>query len=112
MARAAIAGRHARGAPQVRHACEAGLVRRSRRRRRAGLDGRHDVGSTQRRRRRAREEVPHPGRGTMIRWLALLLICAPLAQAHEMTMAELELREVQHGDFLWQWTASGSVPAE
>ena len=49
----------------------------------------------------------------MKRWLALLVVClAPLAQAHEMSMAELDLREVRHGDFLWQWGASGSVPVE
>jgi hydrogenase/urease accessory protein HupE len=48
----------------------------------------------------------------MKRWLVLLaLVLAPLAQAHEMTMAEMELREVRRGDFLWQWTASGNVPA-
>jgi hydrogenase/urease accessory protein HupE len=47
----------------------------------------------------------------MIRWLVLLIAFAPLAHAHEMTMAEMELREVRSGDFLWQWTASGTVPA-
>lgn len=49
----------------------------------------------------------------MKRWLALLLVVlAPLAQAHEMSMAEMELREMRRGDFLWQWTASGNQPAE
>jgi hydrogenase/urease accessory protein HupE len=48
----------------------------------------------------------------MKRWLALLLLFAPLAPAHEMSMAEMELREVRHGDFLWQWTASGNLPVE
>jgi len=48
----------------------------------------------------------------MKRWFVLLfLVAAPLAHSHEMTMAEMELREVARGDFLWQWTASGSVPA-
>jgi hydrogenase/urease accessory protein HupE len=49
------------------------------------------------------------------RWLALLLwsgFWASLAQAHEMSMAEMELREMRRGDFLWQWTASGNVPVE
>ena len=35
-------------------------------------------------------------------WLALA--GASLA-AHEMSMAEMELREISHGEFLWQWTA-------
>ena len=49
----------------------------------------------------------------MTRWLAaLLVLLAPLAQAHEMSMAEMELREMRRGDFLWEWTASGNVPAE
>jgi hydrogenase/urease accessory protein HupE len=44
--------------------------------------------------------------------LALLLglFLVPV-QAHELTMAEIEVREVGAGDFLWQWTASGNVPA-
>jgi hydrogenase/urease accessory protein HupE len=37
-------------------------------------------------------------------WLALLF-AAP-ARAHEMTMAEMELRETAAGEFLWQWSAS------
>jgi hydrogenase/urease accessory protein HupE len=36
---------------------------------------------------------------------ALLLLPA-LASAHEMSIAEMELREVSRGDFLWQWTAT------
>jgi hydrogenase/urease accessory protein HupE len=40
------------------------------------------------------------------RWLLLVLaLLAGSAAAHEMTMAEMELREVAHGEFLWQWTA-------
>lgn len=39
-------------------------------------------------------------------WLAL---CAALAvwpaQAHEISMAEMQLREVSRGEFVWQWTA-------
>ena len=35
---------------------------------------------------------------------ALLLAAAP-ARAHEMTMAEMEVRETAPGDFFWQWSA-------
>jgi hydrogenase/urease accessory protein HupE len=35
---------------------------------------------------------------------ALLLASAP-ARAHEMTMAEMEVRETAPGDFFWQWSA-------
>lgn len=41
----------------------------------------------------------------------LLMLAAPAARAHEMTIAEMELREVAAGEFLWQWTASGAKPA-
>jgi hydrogenase/urease accessory protein HupE len=47
----------------------------------------------------------------MSRW-RLLLALLPLlafmpspAPAHEMSMAEMEVRETSPGDFLWQWTA-------
>jgi HupE / UreJ protein len=43
--------------------------------------------------------------------LALLTLHALPAAAHEMSMAEMELRETRPGEFLWQWTASGSKPA-
>jgi len=36
--------------------------------------------------------------------MAQLLASAP-AHAHEMTMAEMELRETAPGDFFWQWSA-------
>jgi hydrogenase/urease accessory protein HupE len=39
--------------------------------------------------------------------LATLVMALPaLAGAHEMTMAEFDVREVARGDFLWQWSAS------
>jgi hypothetical protein len=38
---------------------------------------------------------------------ALLAVAAPSA-AHEMSMAEMELRETAPGLFLWQWTSSGN----
>ncbi|MEO8018252.1 MAG: HupE/UreJ family protein [Pseudomonadota bacterium] len=48
----------------------------------------------------------------MKRALALLLFvfAGNLAAAHEMTMAEMELREARPGEFLWQWTVSGNKP--
>lgn len=43
-------------------------------------------------------------------WVALLLLLAvawPLpARAHELSMAEMELRETAPGEFLWQWSAA------
>ena len=42
--------------------------------------------------------------------LAALALLSSSAFAHEMTMAEMELRESAPGEFLWQWTASGNVP--
>ena len=40
------------------------------------------------------------------RWLLVLLAWLPLAAAaHEMSMAEMELRETARGDFTWQWMA-------
>jgi hypothetical protein len=39
-----------------------------------------------------------------------LVLAAGGAGAHEMSMAEMELRETRAGEFLWQWTASGSRP--
>jgi hydrogenase/urease accessory protein HupE len=52
----------------------------------------------------------------MTRWLACVTAtCAALlagaVAAHEMSMAELELRQLSRTEFLWQWTASGRVPA-
>jgi hydrogenase/urease accessory protein HupE len=41
----------------------------------------------------------------------VLALLATAAGAHEMSMAEMEMRQVSAGDFLWQWTASGSRPA-
>ncbi len=38
--------------------------------------------------------------------LAALVLAAPWASAHEMTMAEMELRETAPGEFNWQWSAS------
>lgn len=38
--------------------------------------------------------------------LAWLAIAGPLASAHEMSMAEMEVRETARGEFLWHWTAT------
>ena len=57
----------------------------------------------------------------MSRWrpcLLMFLFVAPLmlggapARAHEMSMAEMELREIARGEFLWQWTASNERAAD
>ena len=45
--------------------------------------------------------------GTLHKWLLAALFLLPLhALAHEMSMAEMELRETSRGEFLWQWTAT------
>jgi hydrogenase/urease accessory protein HupE len=44
---------------------------------------------------------------TLLAVTALLATTAPAA-AHEMSMAEMELRESSPGFFLWQWTSSGN----
>lgn len=46
--------------------------------------------------------------------LAGLALLAGPARAHELSMAEMQLREVSAGEFLWQWTASekGTVSQE
>jgi len=39
--------------------------------------------------------------------IGLLLACvSSCVAAHEMTMAEMDVREMAHGELLWQWTAS------
>ena len=44
-------------------------------------------------------------RGLLLTVLALL---ANALAAHEMSMAEMELRQISPREFLWQWTASGN----
>jgi hypothetical protein len=39
--------------------------------------------------------------------LLLACLCAGSSLAHEMSMAELELRELRHGEFIWNWGAPG-----
>jgi hydrogenase/urease accessory protein HupE len=43
--------------------------------------------------------------------LTFLALLAGAASAHEMSMAEMELRQVSRTEFLWQWTVSGNRPA-
>jgi hydrogenase/urease accessory protein HupE len=42
--------------------------------------------------------------------LTLFALLAGAAAAHEMTMAEMEVRQISPREFLWQWTAGGSRP--
>ncbi len=42
-------------------------------------------------------------------WLVGLTLLAGAASAHEMTIAELSLRETTAGQFLWQWTATNET---
>jgi len=45
------------------------------------------------------------------RLFVVLLAClCAAAGAHELSMAEMELREVAHGEFLWQWSAGEKRP--
>lgn len=45
-------------------------------------------------------------------WLLLMVLTGGAALAHEMSMAEMEVRETAPGEFFWQWTASGTRPAD
>lgn len=45
----------------------------------------------------------------LLGWLLALAAVVPAA-AHEMTMAEMQLRETQRGEFLWQWGAGEKRP--
>jgi hydrogenase/urease accessory protein HupE len=41
------------------------------------------------------------------RWLLAALVLLPaLASTHEMSMAEMDLRETTRGEFMWQWSAT------
>ncbi len=45
--------------------------------------------------------------------LAGLMLVSGTAKAHEMSMAEMQMREMARGEFFWQWTASEKLaPAE
>jgi hydrogenase/urease accessory protein HupE len=51
-------------------------------------------------------------RAWAILMLAVLALLPRAGLAHEMTMAEMELRESSRGEFLWQWSASEKPPGE
>lgn len=42
---------------------------------------------------------------------ALLLLLCSAAGAHELSIAEMEVRQLSANEFLWMWTASGNKPA-
>ena len=41
----------------------------------------------------------------------ILALLAGAASGHELSMAEMELRETSRGEFSWMWSASGARPA-
>lgn len=41
---------------------------------------------------------------------AILALLTTTAGAHEMSMAEMQIRELSQGEFLWQWTAGEKSP--
>lgn len=41
----------------------------------------------------------------LLAWLMPLLLAAPPAAAHEISMAEMDLRQSAPNEFVWQWTA-------
>jgi hydrogenase/urease accessory protein HupE len=43
-------------------------------------------------------------------WFAALALLGAAAQAHEMSMAEMQLRELTRGEFLWHWAAGEKRP--
>lgn len=42
-------------------------------------------------------------------FIAWWMACSGMASAHEMTMAEMQVRETAPGQFLWQWTATNEL---
>lgn len=45
-------------------------------------------------------------------WMAMAALVGGSAQAHEMSMAEMQVRETAPGEFIWQWTASEKRAAD
>jgi hydrogenase/urease accessory protein HupE len=43
--------------------------------------------------------------------LTLVLLFAGGVRAHELSIAEMDVRQLSSGEFVWQWTASGVRPA-
>ena len=92
---------------------EARRLRDAARRGAAGLDRRHDGGAANRRGARARHEIHREVRASQMRFCLAAGTGARDrgAGAHEMSMAEMQVRQISHSEFLWQWTASGARPA-
>src|SRR5262245_55658365 len=118
MARSPDQQRLARNAARIGHAAQAGRLRGRARFCPAGLDRRHDGRTADCSRAGADQEVHGESRGAGKMSLGLrrmllagLVLLASAAAAHEMSMAEMELRQVSAREFLWQWTASGRGPA-
>ena len=44
--------------------------------------------------------------------LAALALLSGASDAHEMSMAEMEMRETSPGEFMWQWTATNERASE
>ena len=44
-------------------------------------------------------------------WLLLMALVGSAVSAHELSMAEMEMRETSRGEFVWTWSASGGRPA-
>ena len=44
--------------------------------------------------------------------LSVFALLSRVALSHELTIAEMELRESARGEFLWAWTASEKLPSE
>ncbi len=49
-------------------------------------------------------------RRVLLALVSLAALIGSAATAHELSMAEMELREVARGDFLWQWSAGDKRP--
>jgi hydrogenase/urease accessory protein HupE len=49
-------------------------------------------------------------RRVLLALTALTALIGSAASAHELSMAEMELREVARGEFLWQWSAGEKRP--
>lgn len=56
--------------------------------------------------------MSRPLKAALLLLAALLLALGRPAAAHEMTIAEMQLRETAPGRFVWQWTASNELAPE
>ena len=51
-------------------------------------------------------------RGFLRLLMAVVVLAGGAAKAHEMSMAEMQVRETAPGEFIWQWTASEKRAAD